>query len=58
MTHLRGRGRGDLHVHVAVAVPTELDEESESLLRSLAEHRGEEVAEPHPGLFSRLRSRR
>jgi molecular chaperone DnaJ len=58
VTHLRGRGRGDLLVHVAVAVPSDLDEESESLLRSLAQHRGEEVAEPHTGLFSRLRSRR
>ena len=58
VTHLRGRGRGDLHVHVAVSVPTELDEESETLLRSLAAHRDEPVAEPHPGLFSRLRTRR
>ena len=58
VTHLRGRGRGDLHVHVAVSVPTELDEESEALLRSLAAHRDEPVAEPHTGLFSRLRSRR
>ena len=58
VTHLRGRGRGDLHVHVEVQVPTELDEESEALLRSLAEHRGEAVAPPHTGLFSRLRSRR
>jgi molecular chaperone DnaJ len=59
VTHLRGRGRGDLHVHVQVEVPTELDDESEALLRSLAEHRDEPVAEPaSPGLFSRLRSRR
>jgi molecular chaperone DnaJ len=58
VTHLRGRGRGDLHVHVAVAVPTDLDDESESLLRTLAQHRGEQVAEPHTGLLSRLRARR
>jgi len=58
VTHLRGRGRGDLLVHVDVKVPTELDERSEELLRSLAEHRGEQVAPPHTGLFSRLRSRR
>jgi len=58
VTHLRGRGRGDLLVHVAVDVPTELDEESETFLRSLAAHRGEAVAEPHSGLLSRLRSRR
>ncbi|HEV3212474.1 MAG TPA: J domain-containing protein [Acidimicrobiales bacterium] len=58
VTHLRGRGRGDLLVHVAVTVPTELDEASDALLRQLAAHRGEEVAEPHVGLLSRLRSRR
>lgn len=58
VTHLRGRGRGDLLVHVDVAVPTSLDEESETILRQLAEHRGEEVAAPHGGLFSRLRARR
>jgi molecular chaperone DnaJ len=58
VTHLRGRGRGDLHVHVAVDVPAELDGESEALLRQLATHRGEEVAEPHVGLLSRLRTRR
>ncbi len=58
VTHLRGRGRGDLLVHVAVSVPTELDEASEQLLRDLATHRGEAVAEPHTGLLSRLRSRR
>jgi molecular chaperone DnaJ len=58
VTHLRGRGRGDLLVHVDVQVPTELDEESETMLRSLAEHRKEPVAEPHTGgLFSRLRTR-
>lgn len=58
VTHLRGRGRGDLVVRVDVAVPTELDETEEALLRQLAEHRGEVVAPPHSGLFSRLRSRR
>ncbi len=59
VTHLRGRGRGDLLVHVDVAVPTDLDETTEDLLRQLAAHRGETVAEPHAGgLFSRLRSRR
>jgi molecular chaperone DnaJ len=58
VAHLRGRGRGDLLVHVEVAVPTDLDEETESLLRSLAAHAGETVHEPHAGLFSRLRARR
>jgi molecular chaperone DnaJ len=57
VTHLRGRGRGDLVVHVEVEVPKDLDEETETLLRSLAARRGEQVAEPHTGLFSRLRSR-
>jgi len=58
VTHLRGRGRGDLHVHLRVDIPDDLDEESDRLLRELAEHRGEAVTEPHAGLFSRLRSRR
>ena len=58
VTHLRGRGRGDLLVHVAVDVPTDLDETAEALVRQLAAHRGDEVAEPHVGLLSRLRSRR
>jgi molecular chaperone DnaJ len=59
VTHLRGRGRGDLLVHVRVEVPTDLDEVTESTLRTLAEHRGEAVADAPPaGLFSRLRSRR
>ena len=57
VTHLRGRGRGDLLAHVEVQVPRDLDEETETMLRSLAAHRGESVAEPHAGLFSRLRSR-
>jgi len=57
VTHLRGRGRGDLLVHVEVRVPTDLDEEAETMLRTLAAHRAEPVAEPHTGLFSRLRTR-
>jgi DnaJ-class molecular chaperone len=44
-------------VHVEVQVPKDLDEETETMLRSLAAHRGESVAEPHTGLFSRLRTR-
>ncbi len=56
--HLRGRGRGDLYVHLRVEVPTELDEESERLLRELAAHRGETVKEQPHGLLSRLRSKR
>jgi molecular chaperone DnaJ len=53
---LRGRGRGDLVVRVDVDVPTRLTAEEEELLRSLAELRGEEVALPDKGMFSRLRS--
>lgn len=52
----RGRGRGDLLVEVAVDVPSELDDEQDALLRQLAELRGEEVAAPSEGLFSRLKS--
>ncbi|MFV0317325.1 MAG: molecular chaperone DnaJ [Microthrixaceae bacterium] len=54
--HLNGRGRGDLLVVVDVEVPTSLDEDSERLLRELAEHRGEEVAPPAEGLMSKIRS--
>ena len=53
---LRGRGRGDLIVRVDVEVPGRLTAEEDSLLRSLAELRGEEVAAPDKGVFSRLRS--
>lgn len=54
--HVDGRGRGDLIVEVVVEVPTDLGEDQEVLLRQLAELRGEDVAEPRPGLMSRLRS--
>lgn len=54
--HLNGRGRGDLLVLAEVTVPTKLDEESERLLRELAEQRGEEVAAPAEGFMSRIRS--
>jgi molecular chaperone DnaJ len=54
--HLNGRGRGDLVVVVDIDVPTKLDEQSEQLLRSLAEHRGEAVAPEEEGFFSRIRS--
>jgi molecular chaperone DnaJ len=56
--HLHGRGRGDLYVHLEVEVPTELDAQSEDLLRQWAEHRGEAVDAPATGLFHRRRSRR
>lgn len=54
---LRARGRGDLLVHVVVDTPTKLSKEEEDLVRQLAELRGEAVAPPEHGLFSRLRSR-
>lgn len=54
--HVRGRGRGDLLIRVVVDVADNLDEEQETLLRKFAEMRGEEVAEPGRGLFSRIRS--
>jgi molecular chaperone DnaJ len=51
---LDGRGRGDLMVRVNVEIPTSLDEESEDLLRQYAVVRGESVAEPKEGFFSRF----
>ncbi|MCD9622686.1 molecular chaperone DnaJ [Rhabdothermincola salaria] len=54
--HLQSRGRGDLLVQIVVDTPTELSEEEAELLRQLAELRGEEVASPESGLFSRLKS--
>lgn len=53
VTHLRGRGRGDLYVHLALEVPTNLDEESEALLRSFAAARNEALHEEGHGLFRR-----
>lgn len=54
--HVRGRGRGDLHLHVVVDTPSELDAETEAILRDLAERRGEPVAEADTGIMSKLRS--
>ncbi|HEV8297728.1 MAG TPA: molecular chaperone DnaJ [Acidimicrobiales bacterium] len=53
---LHGRGRGDLRIHVLVETPTDLSSEEQDLLRRLAELRGEPVAAPDSGLFSRIRS--
>ena len=53
--HLQARGRGDLLVTVVVDVPTELTKEQEDLLRQLAAQRGETVAPPDTGLFSKIR---
>ncbi len=54
---LRGRGRGDLLVRVDVEVPTRLSSEEDELVRSLADMRGEEVANVQDKrMFSRIRS--
>jgi molecular chaperone DnaJ len=53
---LRGRGRGDLLVRVDVDVPTRLSDEEGALLLQLAQLRGEPVAPPEKGVFSKLRS--
>ena len=54
--HVDGRGRGDLLVQVVVDTPVGLTPTQEELLRSLAAERGESVAEPETGFFSKLRS--
>ena len=54
--HLQRRGRGDLLVTMAVETPTELTPSQEELLRRFATERGEDVAPPEAGLFSRIRS--
>lgn len=54
--HVRGRGRGDLRVELVVDTPDPTTKEQEQLLRELARQRGEAVAEPEHGLFSRIRS--
>ncbi len=54
--HVRGRGRGDLRVRLMVEVPDDLDDEQDSLLRRLAELRGESVADRDQGLFSKIKS--
>ena len=51
---LDGRGRGDLMIRIGVEIPTTLDDESEDLLRQYAVVRGESVAEPKEGFFSRF----
>ncbi len=54
--HVETRRRGDLLVEVVVETPGALSEEEESILRKLAEARGESVIAPGEGLISRLRS--
>ena len=53
---LERRSRGDLLVTIVVDVPGELSADEEDALRRFAELRGEEVAPPPTGLFTRLRS--
>lgn len=53
---VRGRGRGDLLVELVVETPDDLTDEQEQLLRQFAELRGDAVAEPEHGFFSKLRS--
>lgn len=51
MPALGGRGRGDHHVHVEVVVPDDLSEEHATMLREVAEARGDDLDEPTKGLF-------
>lgn len=55
-TRLGGRGRGDLRARVVVEVPTSLSDEEAEALRRFAELRGDDVAPPGSGLFSRIKS--
>ena len=54
--HVETRRRGELLVEVVVDTPGDLSEEEESILRKLAEARGESVVPPGEGVISRLRS--
>lgn len=54
--HIRGRGRGDIRVHVVIDTPVDLDHEVEEALRTIAAHRGEEVAPPEKGFLSKIKS--
>jgi molecular chaperone DnaJ len=54
--HVQARGRGDLRIVVVVETPTKLGKVEEDLLRQYAEARGEAVAPPESGLFSRIKS--
>ena len=53
---LRSRHRGDLIVSVEVVVPEKLTAEEASLIRRLAELRGEDVAPRDEGFFSKIKS--
>ena len=53
---LQSRGRGDLRAQLVVETPTKLSDAEASLLRQLAELRGESVGPPDKGLLSRIKS--
>lgn len=53
---LRGRGRGDIRAVVRVAVPKSLSDDEAELLRRYAELRGEHIAPPEQGFFSKIKS--
>jgi molecular chaperone DnaJ len=53
---LQGRGRGDLRAIITIDVPSSLPEADEELLRRFADQRGESVAPPDKGLFSKIKS--
>lgn len=53
---LHGRSRGDLRAIMRVQVPTRLTDADAELLRRYAEQRGEDVAPPGGGFFSRIKS--
>jgi molecular chaperone DnaJ len=54
--YVEGRGRGDLIVQVVLETPVALSSDEEDVLRKLATLRGEDVAPPGEGFFSKIRS--
>ncbi len=53
--HLRGHGAGDQLVKVIVQIPTKLTDKEDSLIRELAEARGEKVAPRDKSLFEKVK---
>lgn len=56
LPHLQGRGKGHLRARMRVVVPTDLDEESEGLLRRFAEVQGDNIAPADKGFFKKIKS--
>ncbi len=54
--HTNGRGRGDFHIHIVVDTPTQLNAETDALLRKFAQERDESVNDAPTGLFGRIKS--